>query len=336
MHLILPSIHKSLTLLQQHKIHKLKKNVNVWASKYDLQSYVPKLISSGYNNLLKLAKLTESELEKMGISQIGARKKILSATNEIKKKIDKLIKEGFPESNISKIAYLPESASNSTSENTSIDTKNRFNEAHLTSGLSLAYGDVSITIVNNTKDNYTVSVFSTPPTASSLPWISSPMGSQGALEFIYPSANEAAVGGYIGTDGKIGTGAKGDPYYRSNKLPAKFGDIFSVTQSAADQVPVIALNSTQSGPNISITMDRIFNPLDAIIYKNNRPFIVLEKMSLKETVAFHFPPTIYVAVSKNTSTIEAITFQEVKCDSASNITVTFQYDPNGNPIFIVK
>jgi len=63
-----------------------EKNVNVWASKYELQSLVSKLISSGYNNLLKLSKVTESELEKIGITQIGSRKKILSATNEIKKK----------------------------------------------------------------------------------------------------------------------------------------------------------------------------------------------------------------------------------------------------------
>jgi len=202
-------------------------------------------------------------------------------------------------------------------------------------------GDVSITIVNNTINNYTVSVFSTPPTASSIPWISTSMGSQGALEFIYPSANEVAAGGYIGTDGRIGTGAKGDPYYRSNKLPAKLGDIFSVIQSAVDQVPVITLNSTQSGPNINITMDRIFNPLDAIIYKNNRPFAVKEKVSLKYTIAFMISPILYVAVSKEISTAgitsQIITFQEeVKCDIASNITVTFQYDANGGIIFIVK
>jgi len=159
------------------------------------------------------------------------------------------------------------------------------------------------------------------------------MGSQGALEFIYPSANEVATGGYIGTDGKIGIGAKGDPYYRSNKLPAKFGDVFSVTQAAVDQVPVISLDSTQSTPNISIKMDRIFNPLDAIIYKKNRPFMIKEKALLKSTTAFLISPVLYVAVSKAISTAgitsEIITFQEVKCDSASNITVTFQYDDNG-------
>jgi len=50
-------------------------NVKAWANKYDLNEEVEILIFNGFDNLPSLALITESDLDAIGITKIGTKKK---------------------------------------------------------------------------------------------------------------------------------------------------------------------------------------------------------------------------------------------------------------------
>jgi len=84
------------------------KRVKVWAAKYDLNAEVDILINNGFENLQSLSLLTESDLDAMGFTKIGTKKKIMAAVSEINCKITKLRDMGGSLAEIHNIAYANE------------------------------------------------------------------------------------------------------------------------------------------------------------------------------------------------------------------------------------
>jgi len=79
--------------------------VKNWAAKYDLNNELQILIENGFINLQSLALITESDLDAMGFTKIGTKKKILAAVSEINCKIGKLRDMGGSLAELNKIAY---------------------------------------------------------------------------------------------------------------------------------------------------------------------------------------------------------------------------------------
>jgi len=69
-------------------------SVKFWAEKYGLNEEVELLLTNGFNVLTKISFITENDLNQMGITKIGTKKKLLLAAGEIKKKILKLLETG--------------------------------------------------------------------------------------------------------------------------------------------------------------------------------------------------------------------------------------------------
>jgi len=83
-------------------------NVKAWANKYDLNVEVEILILNGFDDLPSVALITESDLDAIGITKIGTKKKIIAAASAIKKKIIKLAEIGGSLADIHKLAnYMP-------------------------------------------------------------------------------------------------------------------------------------------------------------------------------------------------------------------------------------
>jgi len=69
-------------------------SVKFWAEKYGLNEEVEILLTNGFNDLTKISFITENDLNQIGITKIGTRKKLLFAAGEIKKKVMKLFESG--------------------------------------------------------------------------------------------------------------------------------------------------------------------------------------------------------------------------------------------------
>jgi len=83
-------------------------NVKVWAKKYSLEPEIPNFLNSGFTSLEAVSRITEKDLEKIGITKVGTRKKVLTAINELNKKIQKYLSEGGLLSEIGNVIYLPQ------------------------------------------------------------------------------------------------------------------------------------------------------------------------------------------------------------------------------------
>jgi len=79
--------------------------VKTWASKYGLKEEIEILINNGFENLQSLSLITESDLDSMGFTKIGTKKKIIAAVSEINCKIAKLRNMGGSLAEIHNIAY---------------------------------------------------------------------------------------------------------------------------------------------------------------------------------------------------------------------------------------
>jgi len=79
--------------------------VKTWALKYDLKEEIEILINNGFENLQSLSLITESDLDSMGFTKIGTKKKIIAAVSEINCKIAKLRNMGGSLAEIHNIAY---------------------------------------------------------------------------------------------------------------------------------------------------------------------------------------------------------------------------------------
>jgi len=100
-------------MFSKHKESSHSENVRFWAKKYDVEEIVDKLIKHGFTTIAAISALEESDLDKMHISGIGLRKKVLMAVVEAKKKVDKMTGSGVSLSDISKFVYADESSSSS-------------------------------------------------------------------------------------------------------------------------------------------------------------------------------------------------------------------------------
>jgi len=89
-------------------------NVKVWAKKYSLENEIPIFLNNACDSLEKISKIAEKELDSLGITKVGTRKKILTAVNELNKKINKYIQEGGLLSDIGKVIYIPQSEGGSS------------------------------------------------------------------------------------------------------------------------------------------------------------------------------------------------------------------------------
>jgi len=85
--------------------------INTWATKYDLIDEVKILIENGFVNLQSLSLLTESDLDAMGFTKIGTKKKIMVAVSEINCKIAKLREMGGSLAQLHNIAYAEDEIS---------------------------------------------------------------------------------------------------------------------------------------------------------------------------------------------------------------------------------
>jgi len=79
--------------------------VKTWALKYDLNEEIEILIDNGFENLQSLSLITEGDLDAMGFTKIGTKKKIIAAVSEINYKITKLRNMGGSLAEILNIAY---------------------------------------------------------------------------------------------------------------------------------------------------------------------------------------------------------------------------------------
>jgi len=84
-------------------------NVKVWARKYSLENELNLFINTGFDSLEKVSKISEKDLDTLNITKVGTRKKVLTAVNELNKKINKYIQEGGLLSDIGRVIYTPQS-----------------------------------------------------------------------------------------------------------------------------------------------------------------------------------------------------------------------------------
>jgi len=84
------------------------RNLNNWAQKYDLITEIKILIENGFDNLQSVAAITDSDLDTIGISKIGTKKKILAACTEVHRKAQKILQTGGSLADINNIAYTEE------------------------------------------------------------------------------------------------------------------------------------------------------------------------------------------------------------------------------------
>jgi len=64
----------------------LLNNVHIWAERYDLLDNIKILVDNGFDTLLTISKIDDSDLKAMGFTSIGTKKKILVAVNYLKTK----------------------------------------------------------------------------------------------------------------------------------------------------------------------------------------------------------------------------------------------------------
>jgi len=81
------------------------RNLNNWAQKYDLTVEIQILIDNGFDNLQSVAAITDSDLNSIGITKIGTKKKILAACAEVHRKAQKILQSGGSLADINNIAY---------------------------------------------------------------------------------------------------------------------------------------------------------------------------------------------------------------------------------------
>jgi len=98
------------------------KKVKNWAAKYDLTEELKVLLDNGFVNLQSLALLTESDLDTMGFTKIGTKKKIMAAVSEINCKIAKLREMGGSLAQLHNIAYADETEITTTTAETTTET----------------------------------------------------------------------------------------------------------------------------------------------------------------------------------------------------------------------
>jgi len=84
------------------------RNLNNWAQKYDLTHEIQILIDNGFDNLQSVAAITDSDLNSIGITKIGTKKKILAACTEVHRKAQKILQSGGSLADINNIAYTEE------------------------------------------------------------------------------------------------------------------------------------------------------------------------------------------------------------------------------------
>jgi len=84
------------------------RNLNNWAQKYDLMVEIQILIDNGFDNLQSVAAITDSDLNSIGITKIGTKKKILAACTEVHRKAQKILQAGGSLADINNIAYTEE------------------------------------------------------------------------------------------------------------------------------------------------------------------------------------------------------------------------------------
>jgi len=84
------------------------RNLNNWAQKYDLMVEIQILIDNGFDNLQSVAAITDSDLNSIGITKIGTKKKILAACTEVHRKAQKILQNGGSLADINNIAYTEE------------------------------------------------------------------------------------------------------------------------------------------------------------------------------------------------------------------------------------
>jgi len=59
-----------------------------WAKKYDIECLVPTLTTSGFTKLFVIMEMDENDINSLGITQIGTKKKLLIAIRSIKDSLD--------------------------------------------------------------------------------------------------------------------------------------------------------------------------------------------------------------------------------------------------------
>jgi len=94
-------------------------NLKAWAEKYDFIQELDILVKNGFDTLYSVATITDSDLEKIGITKIGTRKKILAAVGRVNRKIQMLLHNGGSLADINKLAYAETNKNSSATTNSS-------------------------------------------------------------------------------------------------------------------------------------------------------------------------------------------------------------------------